>query len=179
MSRDEEVFAEARALPAVEREAFLGRICADDSALRIRVQELLAGYAETERALPEAFFVREVRVPEVKPGDKVGHYKLLQKIGEGGFGVVWMAEQQEPIKRRVALKIVKVGMDTEEVIARFEAERQALALMEHPNIANVFEAGAIDSGRPFFVMELVRGVSITRYCDENRLSAEALPREGS
>ncbi len=106
-------------------------------------------------------------------GARIGAYKLLQKIGEGGFGVVWMAEQQEPIRRRVAVKIIKLGMDTEDVIARFEAERQALALMEHPNIARVFEAGATAAGRPFFVMELVRGVAITRYCDENRLGAEA------
>ena len=89
----------------------------------------------------------------------------------GGFGTVWMAEQQEPIRRRVALKIIKLGMDTREVIARFEAERQALALMEHPNIARVFDAGTTDSGRPYFVMELVRGVPITRYCDENRVPA--------
>src|SRR6188768_1201081 len=107
------------------------------------------------------------------PGSRIGPYKLLQEIGEGGFGVVWMVEQQEPIRRCVALKIIKLGMDTREVIARFEAERQALALMDHPNIARVFDAGATDTGRPYFVMELVRGVAITRYCDENRLSAEA------
>ena len=107
------------------------------------------------------------------PGARLKDYKLLQQIGAGGFGVVWMAEQERPIRRRVAIKIIKVGMDTEEVIARFEAERQAVALMEHPNIARVFDAGATDAGRPFFVMELVRGVAITRYCDENRLPAEA------
>ena len=103
----------------------------------------------------------------------IGPYKLLEKIGEGGFGVVWMAEQTEPVRRRVALKIVKAGMDTRELIARFEAERQALALMDHPNIAKIFDAGATDTGRPYFVMELVRGVPITRYCDANRLSPEA------
>jgi serine/threonine protein kinase/WD40 repeat protein len=112
------------------------------------------------------------RVEETS-GAWVGHYKLLQKIGEGGFGVVWMAEQEQPIRRRVAVKIIKVGMDTEEVIARFEAERQALALMEHPNIARVLDAGATDAGRPYFVMELVRGVAITRYCDDNRLPPAA------
>jgi serine/threonine protein kinase/WD40 repeat protein len=112
-------------------------------------------------------------LPEETPGVRIGNYKLLQKIGEGGFGVVWMAEQQEPVRRRVAIKVIKPGMDTAEVIARFEAERQALALMEHPNIARVFDAGATDAGRPYFVMELVRGVPITRYCDENRLPAEA------
>ena len=107
-----------------------------------------------------------------KPGDKIGHYKLLQQIGEGGCGVVYMAEQEEPIRRRVALKVIKLGMDTKAVIARFEAERQALALMDHPNIAKVLDAGATDTGRPYFVMELVRGIKITDYCDQNNLSTE-------
>jgi WD40 repeat protein/tRNA A-37 threonylcarbamoyl transferase component Bud32 len=105
-----------------------------------------------------------------QPGDKIGRYKLLQEIGEGSFGVVYMAQQEEPVKRRVALKIIKLGMDTKEVIARFEAERQALALMDHPNIAKVFDAGAASSGRPYFVMELVKGERITDYCDKNSLS---------
>jgi len=104
-----------------------------------------------------------------QPGHQIGHYKLLQEIGEGGFGTVWMAEQKEPVRRRVALKIVKLGMDTRAVIARFEAERQALALMDHPNIAKVLDAGATATGRPYFVMELVRGTKITDYCDQNRL----------
>ena len=109
-----------------------------------------------------------------KPGDRIGRYKLLQQIGEGGCGVVYMAEQQEPVKRRVALKVIKPGMDTRQVLARFEAERQALALMDHPNIAKVLDAGATETGRPFFVMELVRGVKITDYCDDpqNNLSTE-------
>ena len=105
-----------------------------------------------------------------KPGTRIGRYKLLEKIGEGGFGVVWMAEQEEPVRRRVALKIIKLGMDTKEVVARFEAERQALAMMDHPNIASVFDGGATDTGRPYFVMELVKGVPITEYCDVNKLS---------
>jgi serine/threonine protein kinase/WD40 repeat protein len=105
-----------------------------------------------------------------KPGDRIGHYKLLQQIGEGGCGIVYMAQQDQPVRRQVALKIIKLGMDTRNVIARFEAERQALALMDHPNIAKVFDAGATELGRPFFVMELVRGTKITAYCDENRLS---------
>src|SRR4029077_18817834 len=104
-----------------------------------------------------------------KPGQRVGRYKLLRQIGAGGMGVVYLAEQQQPVRRRVALKVIKVGMDTRQVIARFEAERQALALMDHPNIAKVFDAGATDNGRPFFVMEMVKGISITRYCDENKL----------
>ena len=107
-----------------------------------------------------------------KPGDKIGRYKLLQQIGEGGCGVVYMADQEEPVKRRVALKVIKPGMDTREVLGRFEAERQALALMDHANIAKVFDAGATETGRPFFVMELVRGISITRYCDENKLNTD-------
>src|SRR2546430_1921015 len=102
-----------------------------------------------------------------KAGDRIGVYKLLQQIGEGGCGVVYMAEQEEPVRRRVALKVIKLGMDTQQVIARFEAERQALALMDHPNIAKVLEAGATETGRPFFVMELVRGIKITEYCDQN------------
>ena len=108
--------------------------------------------------------------PENQPGEVIDRYKLLQKIGEGGMGVVYMAEQEEPIRRRVALKIIKLGMDTRQVVARFEAERQALALMDHPNIAKVLDAGATESGRPYFVMELVRGVPITEYCDKNHLA---------
>src|SRR5438128_6584897 len=104
------------------------------------------------------------------PGTVTGRYKLLQKIGEGGCGVVYMAEQSEPVRRRVALKVIKLGMDTKQVIARFEAERQALALMDHPNIAKVLDAGATEAGRPYFVMELVRGVKMTDYCDEANLS---------
>jgi tetratricopeptide (TPR) repeat protein len=108
-----------------------------------------------------------------KPGDKIGRYTLRNKIGEGGFGVVWMAEQEEPVRRRVALKIIKLGMDTKEVVARFEAERQALAMMDHPSIAKVFDGGATGTGRPYFVMELVCGLPITKYCDEARLSTPA------
>ena len=112
----------------------------------------------------------------VEPGDeeevpdRIGRYKILQKLGEGGCGVVYMAEQTEPVRRRVALKVIKLGMDTKQVIARFEAERQALALMDHPNIAKVLDAGATETGRPYFVMELVRGIRITDYCDQNQSS---------
>jgi len=107
-----------------------------------------------------------------KPGDRIGRYKLLQQIGEGGCGVVYMADQEEPVRRRVALKVIKLGMDTKEIIARFEAERQALALMNHPNIAKVLDAGATESGRPYFVMDLVQGIPITRFCDENKLTTQ-------
>src|SRR5207244_2045624 len=108
--------------------------------------------------------------PPESPGTIIGPYKLLEAIGEGGMGVVYMAEQTQPVRRKVALKIIKPGMDTKQVIARFEAERQSLALMDHPNIAKVLEAGATDSGRPYFVMELVKGIPITEYCDQARLS---------
>src|SRR5437867_684055 len=109
-------------------------------------------------------------LPENRAGDRIGRYKLLQKIGEGGMGIVYMAEQEEPIRRRVALKVIKLGMDTKSVIARFEAERQALAMMDHPNIAKVLDAGATENGRPYFVMELVRGTKITEYCDQKNLT---------
>src|SRR5437867_9451468 len=104
-----------------------------------------------------------------KPGTLIGRYKLLEKIGEGGFGVVYVAEQREPVKRKMALKVIKLGMDTRQVVARFEAERQALALMDHPNIAKVLDGGATETGRPYFVMELVRGIKITDFCDHNNL----------
>src|SRR4051812_41615266 len=105
-----------------------------------------------------------------RPGDRFGHYKILEEIGRGGCGVVFVAEQEEPVRRRVALKVIKLGMDTRQVIGRFEAERQALAMMDHPNIAKVLDAGATDTGRPFFVMELVKGIKITDYCDQHNLS---------
>src|SRR5262249_35640408 len=106
------------------------------------------------------------------PGAVIGPYQLLEQVGEGGMGTVWMAQQTEPVKRRVAVKLIKAGMDSKQVIARFEAERQALALMDHPNIARVLDAGTTDAGRPYFVMDLVKGVTVTRYCDEARLSIE-------
>src|SRR5207247_8302740 len=105
-----------------------------------------------------------------RPGSTIGPYKLLQQIGEGGMGVVYMAEQTEPVRRKVALKIIKPGMDSAQVIARFEAERQALALMDHQNIARVLDGGATASGRPYFVMELVHGIPITKFCDDQQLA---------
>src|SRR5207302_1909711 len=112
----------------------------------------------------------EAPAPAERPGTVIGRYKLLQQIGEGGMGTVFMAEQTRPVQRKVALKVIKPGMDSAQVIARFEAERQALALMDHVNIARVFDAGATESGRPYFVMELVHGVPITKYCDDNHLT---------
>jgi len=174
-SRDVAVFAAALELPVVERAAYLARECGDDPVLRARVEALLRADSEAgdfmERS-PKDREARSIQAIGEKPGDRVGRYKLLQQIGEGGAGVVFMAEQEEPVRRRVALKVIKPGMDTKSVIARFEAERQALALMDHPNIAKVFDAGATESGRPFFVMELIRGVKITDYCDQNSLTTE-------
>src|SRR3989441_922696 len=174
--RDIEVFTEAGQLPIEERAAFLDRACAGNEDLRRRIEALLRSNDRAGAFLeqpPEV--VGEGRIKAAggeKPGDRVGRYKLLQQIGEGGYGVVFMAEQEEPVRRRVALKIIKPGMDTKGVIARFEAERQALALMDHPNIAKIFDAGATDSGRPYFVMELVRGIKITEYCDRHSLTTK-------
>jgi serine/threonine protein kinase/tetratricopeptide (TPR) repeat protein len=175
--REEEIFEAASKLPAGEREAYLLEACAGDTALRQRIEGLLkaqdeAGGFMQEPAVPARKTIVLTLPPDEKPGDKIGHYKLLQQIGEGGCGVVYMAEQEEPVRRRVALKVIKLGMDTKSVIARFEAERQALAMMDHPNIAKVLDAGATETGRSFFVMELVRGIKITDYCDQNKLSTE-------
>src|SRR3974390_534458 len=116
--------------------------------------------------------IKAEAVPDEALGQMLSRYKLLEKIGEGGFGAVYVAEQKEPVKRRVALKIIKLGMDTRQVVARFEAERQALALMDHPNIAKVLDGGATTNGRPYFVMELVRGIPITQHCDQKNLTSE-------
>src|SRR5437667_9179430 len=132
----------------------------------------VAGLALASEPDPQETLLVPPRVTE-KPGDRIGHYKLLQQIGEGGCGVVYMAQQEEPVRRQVALKIIKLGMDTKNVIARFEAERQALALMDHPNIAKVLDAGATDTGRPYFVMELVRGIKISEFCDEKSVPTAA------
>jgi tRNA A-37 threonylcarbamoyl transferase component Bud32 len=187
-SSEETLFHAARLLSQPkERAAFLELACADEPELRERVEQLFAA-----RALADAFFdaspVRNVASPTAIPAipdhapeatqvttghdlpSRIGRYKLLQKIGEGGCGVVYMAEQEEPVRRLVALKVIKLGMDTRSVINRFEAERQALAMMDHPNIAKVLDAGATEAGRPYFVMELVRGVKITEYCDQARLN---------
>jgi serine/threonine protein kinase/WD40 repeat protein len=153
---------------AEELNRFLDRACGSDVALRTRVEELLRAHREAGAFLGGAA-THDQPIAE-RPGTVIGSYKLLEQIGEGGFGVVFMAEQQQPVRRKVAVKVLKPGMDTRQVVARFEAERQALALMDHPNIARVLEAGETASGRPFFAMELVRGVPITDYCDKNNLA---------
>ena len=164
-----------------ERHAFLERRCRDQPALRARLERLLAAQEAAdaflsfrgEKSRPaDASGARSSPAADETPGTSsalIGRYKLRERLGEGGCGVVYLAEQQEPVRREVALKIIRLGMDTENIIARFEMERQALALMDHPNIARVLDAGATESGRPYFVMELVKGVKITDYCDRHRL----------
>src|SRR5436190_7273935 len=182
--REVAVFDKVRRLARADRAAYLDATCAGDEALRQRVEQLLLSSEEAGDFLhePAVGAQRTADAPASpndaqkdvesakKVGERVGRYKLLQQIGEGGCGVVYMAEQEEPVRRRVALKLIKLGMDTKSVIARFEAERQALALMDHPNIAKVLDAGASEAGRPYFVMELVRGRKITEYCDLNNLT---------
>src|SRR3954447_19012932 len=171
------IFSEAIELNSTEeRAAYLDRACGPDGALRGRVEGLLRAHVEGDDFLEVPAPAPTVDVtpggapaPE-EPGMVIGPYKLLEPIGEGGMGTVYMAEQVEPVRRRVALKLIKPGMDSKQVVARFEAERQALALMDHPNIAKVHDAGMTASGRPYFVMELVRGVPVTEYCDRNRLT---------
>ena len=180
--------------PAARR-TFLDEACAGDATLRARVEALLAAQLDADKFFREiapfgstprpgtepstpGTAATDTRIPAEKsgptegPGSRIDRYKLLQKIGEGGGGMVYMAEQEKPVLRRVAFKIIKLGMDTKSVIARFEAERQALAMMDHPNIARVLDAGATETGRPYFVMELVRGVKITDYCDQNHLDTD-------
>jgi serine/threonine protein kinase len=175
--REEEVFEAALKSPANQRGAYLDMECAGDVELRRRVEALLGaleragGFMKDSAAATRIVQFRPP--PTEKPGDRIGRYKLLEQIGEGGCGVVYVAEQEEPVRRLVALKVIKLGMDTKQVTARFDAERQALALMDHPNIAKVLDGGATETGRPYFVMELVRGIKITDYCNEHKLP----PRE--
>ena len=166
----ERILNRALDFPSDEREVFLSGACGDDAALRDRVATLLRAHDEADQFLNDGITIEETVVSEGL-GTVVDRYKLLQQIGEGGMGIVYMAEQTEPVKRKVALKIIKLGMDTKQVVARFEAERQALAMMDHPHIAKVLDAGATDTGRPYFVMELVRGVTITEYCRKNKLKS--------
>ncbi|HMO66672.1 MAG TPA: serine/threonine-protein kinase, partial [Verrucomicrobiota bacterium] len=162
------------------RAPFLDHACQGDAALRQRLAALLAASEQTDGALADepagpadtTIKIEPADIQDEAIGQKIGRYKILEKVGEGGCGVVYVAEQNEPVRRRVALKVIKLGMDTKAVVARFEAERQALALMDHPNIAKVLDAGATEAGRPYFIMELVRGIKITEYCDQNSLRTE-------
>ncbi len=170
MNRDDEVFAEALDLSPDDRRKYLEQIGREDPALRERVEALLAGFEAAGGFLEQPAIERPPEIPEEQPGDKLGRYTLIRKLGEGGCGMVYLAEQSEPVRRQVALKVIKLGMDTKEVITRFEAERQALAMMDHPDIARVFDAGSTTNGRPYFVMEFVDGVPVTRYCDQHKLA---------
>src|SRR5712671_4125012 len=173
--REEALFALVLEKPADKRLAFLDAMCEGDPALRQRLESRLAAHEQPGGVLPTqtetALYTVKVQCADEPrddaSGQTIGRYKLLEKVGQGGCGVVYVAEQTEPVRRRVALKVIKLGMDTREVIARFEAERQALAMMDHPNIAKVLDAGTTETGRPYFVMELVRGIRITDYCDQN------------
>src|SRR6185503_20117481 len=177
--REAALFALAAEKPVAERAAFLQAVCGADGALRQRLEVLLCAHDQPDELLRDDASNPTVKAtikmdladePDEAVGQTLGRYKLLERVGEGVCGVGYVAEQTEPVRRRVALKVIKLGMDTKQVIARFEAERQALAMMDHPNIAKVLDAGATETGRPFFVMELVRGVRITDYCDQNNLS---------
>ncbi len=169
------LFTEAVAKSPSERPVFLDDACQNDGILRAKVEALLRAHDELGEFLhttPNVVSARGPASPDLQPGQRIGHYRLVEQIGEGGCGVVFVAEQEQPIRRRVALKVIKPGMDTRSVIARFEAERQALAMMDHPNIARVFDAGTTEASRPYFVMELVPGLKITDYCDQHSLSTE-------
>ena len=169
---DRAIFEIARKMPAEKRDAYLQDVGREQPEVESRVRALLVAYEENASFLevPAVEFPATLLSPSLEESSTIGPYKLLQEIGEGGMGVVYLAEQQEPVKRKVALKVIKPGMDSRQIIARFEAERQALAIMDHPHIAKVFDAGTTQHGQPFFVMELVKGMPITQYCDEKRLT---------
>jgi WD40 repeat protein/serine/threonine protein kinase len=170
---EEELFAAAIEKPVEERRAFLDDACGRDALLRAQLESLVAAHDRPDSLLDEPACDETLQLPHPLAedvGTMIGPYKLLEQIGVGGMGAVYVAEQKQPVRRTVALKVIKPGMDTREVIARFEAERQALALMDHPHIAKVLEAGATDTGRPYFVMELVRGIPITDYLDQANAS---------
>ena len=177
LQHEEALFSSALALPESERARFLDRACADDRDLRERIDALLLGVQPAEDFISPllsnpAADSKRPWLDEHAEGESIGPYRLLHQIGEGGGGVVYLAEQSQPLQRQVALKIIKLGMDTRAVVARFEAERQVLAMMDHPGIAKVFDAGSTPTGRPYFVMELVRGIKITDYCAQCRLTLE-------
>jgi serine/threonine protein kinase len=177
---EREVFEGAVDLPQSERNAYLMNACSGNELLRARLDALLQKHDQAQDFLEQPVVaeamatdpaINHVDPPAVQVGQVIAaRYKLLEEIGEGGMGTVWMAQQTEPVRRQVALKLIKPGMDSRAVLARFEAERQALALMDHPNIAKVYDGGVTEAGRPFFVMELVKGISITKYCDEHHLT---------
>ncbi|MBS0192585.1 MAG: protein kinase [Phycisphaerales bacterium] len=170
--RAKAVFLSARGLGLVERQEAVDAACGEDAALKEMVWTLLRGDDEPLAIEALADDIRAASNQNTSDGSRIGHYRLLERIGEGGFGVVYAAEQERPVRRRVALKIIKLGMDTKQVVARFEAERQALALMDHPSIARVYDGGVTPTGRPYFVMELVKGLPITEYCERENVGIE-------
>ena len=174
VSYEEQIFLEAVAIDCGEaREAFLQHACDNDRDLRLRVEGMIAlhGYQDSvlDKTSRSSFAQAETRDP-ITTGTIIDSYKLLQQIGAGGMGVVFMAQQEKPVRRKVAIKVIRHGMDSKNVIARFEAERQALAIMNHPNISRIYDAGVTESGRPYFVMELITGLPITRFCDKRKLT---------
>jgi serine/threonine protein kinase len=181
-NRQKDIFLKAIDLSSPdERAAFLAQACASDESLRRQVEAMLQAHATPDSFLEKPAAAMGPTIDELPrcpkerggsegPGTRVGPYKLLQQLGEGGMGVVFLAEQQEPVRRRVALKIIQQGMDSRQIVARFESERQALALMDHPNIAKVLDAGTTDGGRPYVVMELIKGIAITKFCDQDHLT---------
>jgi serine/threonine protein kinase len=178
-NREEVLFALALEMPSDQRPALLDAVCVGDAALRQRLETLLAAHQKADELPPSnapavaaTIKLDLAEAEDESVGKTIGRYKVLEKVGEGGCGVVYVAEQTEPVRRRVALKVIKLGMDTKQVVARFEAERQALAMMDHPNIAKVFDAGTTETGRPYFVMELVRGIKFTEYCDQANLTTK-------
>jgi hypothetical protein len=178
-NREELLFHAAAQLTGVERASFLNGACLGDPALRQRLDDMLAAQQKADELPPSDAPAAKATIrlnladaEDEAVGKNIGRYKVLEKVGEGGCGIVYIAEQIERVRRRVALKVIKLGMDTKQVIARFEAERQALAMMDHPNIAKVLDGGSTESGRPYFVMELVRGIRITDYCDQNNLTTQ-------
>ena len=167
---DESIFAEVIRLERNKQQSFLEEVCRDQ-AQKERVGALLEAHNNPDSVLDMSSTVDRVDVQNVAE-KQIGPYRLREQIGEGGMGVVYVAEQEKPVRRKVALKIIKPGMDSDDVVARFEAERQALAMMDHPNIAKVLDAGTTDEARPYFVMELVKGIPITDYCDQAKLTVD-------
>ncbi len=177
---EHDIFTAAIQLTGDPRSAFLAAACGQDARLREQVEALLRAHGDSGGILPRQADQRlkdqrleatQLAVSQAATGTMIGgRYKLIEAIGEGGMGTVWLAEQREPVRRKVAVKLVKAGMDSKSVLARFEAERQVLAMMDHPNIAKVFDGGMTEQGRPYFVMEFVKGVPLTEYCDQARLS---------
>ena len=176
---ESEIFSAALKLSVAERGSFLDSVCKDDPELRGQVEALLKAHYDSATFLQDSSKPTDRQMTETvsqptpteNPGTIIaGRYKLLQEIGEGGMGSVWLAEQAAPVKRKVAIKLIKAGMDSRQILARFDAERQAIALMDHPNIAKVYDGGVTEQGRPYFVMEYVKGIPLTEYCDQARLS---------